>query len=36
MKGESEGQWEEKRVEGEGWRQKRGLFSEEQERIDKT
>lgn len=22
MKGESEGQWEEKRVEGEGWRQK--------------
>lgn len=34
---ESEGQWEEKRVEGEGWRQKKGgLFSKEQERIDKT
>lgn len=27
MKGESEGQWEEKRVQGKGWRQKRGLFS---------
>lgn len=36
MKGERvEGNGEEKRVEGEGWRQKRGLFSEKQERKDK-